>query len=169
MAELYILRHAHAAIGGAGSDSERPLSEVGRHEAMAVGRHLRRAGVRFDRVTCSPARRAQETWNAVAALLDHEPAVASDPTIYEGDSDTLIRLVAQCGPEIEAMLLVGHNPALHQLAFTLAGTGDAAALDRLVTEYPPGALAHLRLADGWSSMGAGVGELVSFVVPRDLG
>ena len=59
------------------------------------------------------------------------------------------------------MLVVGHNPALHELACALAPPGPEA--------FPTGALAELRLAiDSWSDVHPGCGELAELVVPRAL-
>jgi phosphohistidine phosphatase len=63
-------------------------------------------------------------------------------------------------------MVVGHNPALHELALTLArGLAD---LHRLREKFPTGALATLSVSDPWRELGVTTAELVDLVVPRDL-
>ena len=60
------------------------------------------------------------------------------------------------------MLLVGHNPGLHEL-------GDAARAAGSRRTFPTGALAELRLdVDDWKDLQPGGAELVQLVVPREL-
>ena len=62
---------------------------------------------------------------------------------------------------MRAVLLVGHNPGLHDLACTLAPPGPEA--------FPTGALAEIHLdADEWTAARGGCGELRQFVTPRAL-
>jgi phosphohistidine phosphatase len=168
MAVLLMLRHAHAAVGGGLDDSERTLSEDGRREALAVGGYLGRSGRNPDRVLCSPARRAQETWELVSAALPRPPEAEFEPAIYEAGPDALVGRLSDCDDATGTLLVVGHNPTLHQLTFALAGGGDEGAIDRLTTEFPPAGLVELHFPDGWTSVRPGAGTLVAFVLPRDL-
>ena len=68
MRELILLRHAHAEPAAAGqADIDRPLSAQGLAEAEAAGRWLAAQGLVPDRVLCSPARRARESWATTRA------------------------------------------------------------------------------------------------------
>jgi phosphohistidine phosphatase len=60
------------------------------------------------------------------------------------------------------VLVIGHNPTLHELALSLTGREDA--LER----FPTGALASVTFATTWAGLAEGGGELEGFVVPRDL-
>ena len=70
-------------------------------------------------------------------------------------------------PHVRGVLLIGHNPAIQELAVALASRGDR--LDVLTTKFPTGALAEIRLPDGaWGDVAEGSGELTRFVTPREL-
>jgi phosphohistidine phosphatase len=77
---------------------------------------------------------------------------------------------------VRSVLLIGHNPGLHELAMTLVGaqayaqaTGaDAEMLARLAEGYPTGALAEFSLTGPWGTLGEGGGRLLRFLAPRDL-
>ena len=64
-------------------------------------------------------------------------------------------------------MVVGHNPAVHDLAVMLARSGDG-LLD-LVAKYPTGALAELEPdASSWSELTVGGAVLTQFVTPRTV-
>ncbi len=63
---------------------------------------------------------------------------------------------------VASVLVIGHNPTLHELALTLTGREDK--LER----FPTGALASLTFTAPWADLTAGGAELASFVIPRQL-
>jgi phosphohistidine phosphatase len=66
------------------------------------------------------------------------------------------------------VMLIGHNPGLHELARSLASRG--AELPQLEEKFPTGALATLVVdSESWAALGPGDAELVDYVVPRQLG
>ena len=69
------------------------------------------------------------------------------------------------------MLLVGHNPGLHDLAMMLAGA-HAATTDqqvrRLATGYPSGALSEFAVAVPWAVVGETGVRLTRLLLPSDL-
>ena len=70
-------------------------------------------------------------------------------------------------PDGVSAMLIGHNPAIEELAVRLAARGDR--LDTLAQKYPTGALAELEFPAGsWNEVGTATGELTRFVVPREL-
>jgi phosphohistidine phosphatase len=70
---------------------------------------------------------------------------------------------------VGTVLLVGHDPGLHELALVLAGSGRRAALDRLREKFPTGALAVLEAElRSWRELAPGAARLVEFTRPRDL-
>lgn len=168
MATLLLLRHAQAATVSIDGDSARPLNDRGRRDAETLGAWLRAADLRPDDVYCSPACRARETWQCVATRLAVTPRVAVESLIYDAGADAMLSLIASSPPDSDCVMLIGHNPTLHQVAFMLTGSGNAAVIDRLTTGFPPCTLAELQFADGWSAVRPGTGSLTRFVTPQDL-
>ncbi len=146
--QLLLLRHAKSAWPDV-ADHERPLARRGRRDAPVAGRWLQAAGRVPDRVICSTARRARETWRLAAAELDLARATA---------------------PGARRLLIVGHDPAMQQLTLTLASAraGDAGALDRVRVKFPTAAIAVLEFTGTWQQLGPERARLTAFVVPRDL-
>lgn len=149
MRELLLLRHAEAMSGGPDSrDIERPLSPRGERQARAVGAWL--AGQSApDAVLCSPARRAQMTFDAVAESL-RSPAPQFLPAIYGASPGELLTLVETHAPDASRILLVGHNPGLEQVLALLIEGRSAGA--RGMT---PSTLAWIAFADDAFEPGRG--------------
>ena len=67
------------------------------------------------------------------------------------------------------LLLVGHNPGMHELALALAGSGDPAGRQALADNLPTSGLAIFDFEiDDWTGVAFRRGRLVQFVSPRLL-
>ena len=155
---LVLLRHAKAANpDDYETDIERPLAPRGHRDAAAAGEWLRAEGLAPARVLCSPAVRTRETLD----LLDVRPAggTAFEQKIYDNDPDLLLSLVAEAPDDAGTVLLVGHNPSVHQLVHVLTGQ----APDR----FPTCALAVVGLPGAWADARPGLGDLAAFRAPKD--
>jgi phosphohistidine phosphatase len=170
MTALFLLRHAKSSWDQpALADADRPLSHRGERAARRIADHIAHAGIRPALVLCSPARRARATLDAMAAALGEQANVRISARLYGADADDLLAIVRETPPSTPSVMLIGHNPALHDLALALTGDGDELALSRLQTKFPTAALATLLLpAGGWPSLGAGGAHLESLVLPREL-
>jgi len=170
--QLVLLRHTKSAWPDL-PDHERPLANRGRRDAPAVGRWLLEAGSMPDRVLCSTARRARETWKLmVPELGPHPPSVSYADQVYDAHCDTLLDLVRQTEPAASSILLIGHNPGVQDLALMLAAAPDsdtnAVLLQRVTAKFPTGAVAVLAFSGAWSRLGPGRARLVTFGAPDDL-
>jgi phosphohistidine phosphatase len=166
MRTLLLLRHAKARTEDAGGDAARPLAPRGLRAAERVGEHLAERGLVPDLVLCSTALRARQTWERAAAALRPAPRVELDGSLYLAAPARILARVQEVGPAIATLLVVGHNPGFHELAYELAES--SAARDRL-GKFPTAALARFELADGsWSAAAPGLLRFVELVAPRDL-
>jgi phosphohistidine phosphatase len=166
---LVLLRHAKSAWPDV-ADHERPLARRGRRDAPVAGRWLRAAGRAPDRVICSTARRARETWQLAAAELDASPSVSFDQRVYGAAAGELLDLAREIAPRARTLLIVGHDPAMQELALSLASAraGDADALERVRFKFPTAAIAVLEFTGAWQGLRSQQARLTAFVVPREL-
>jgi phosphohistidine phosphatase len=166
---LYLLRHAKSSWDDPDqADLRRPLAPRGWKAVKALERHVRAMDVVPDLVLCSPAVRAVQTWEGVAPGLPPGTPVELDEAVYHAGAGDLLGRLRRLPPEIDSVLVVGHNPGLGNLALGLVAAGDARLRTRLETKFPTGALASLALAAAWHDLRWGTATLVDYVVPRDL-
>jgi len=163
---LVIIRHGKAAAVQA-DDAARPLEPRGKRDATAAGRWLADAGLAPERIVMSPTRRTQQTWALAAAALVDPPVPETDSRIYDNTVDDLLTLLRETPPDMGTVALVGHSPAVQELALLLDdGRGAAAGRRELAGKYPTSAIAVFILRTDWAALGVGTATLQSFAVPR---
>jgi uncharacterized protein (DUF952 family)/phosphohistidine phosphatase SixA len=146
MQRLILLRHAEAEISASGGDFNRSLTARGQRAALAAGQAMAAADLVPDLVLLSPSARTVETWDAVAQALP-PVRVQTDPELYHADAEGL--LAAAESADGDCVMLVAHNPGLHQLALELTGIRDSSGMARLRT-FGPASASSFRM-DGASA------------------
>lgn len=172
MKTLHLLRHAKAetARPNEPADHARPLNKRGQKAAEALAKYMAESGFVVDRVFCSTAVRAKETLLPLQQVLGSAPIAYRD-SLYMIDSDDLFTFVKTFPDTASSVLLVGHNPAYHELAVRLAGKapGQSEALTKLEEKFPTGALCSISFdVTHWANIKSHSGTLRAFVCPRDL-
>jgi phosphohistidine phosphatase len=175
MKTLYLLRHAKSSWGDASlPDHERPLNERGRKAARAMGRHLRELPHHPALALVSTARRVSETLELVLPELAGDVAVIRDRALYLAHPKTILQRLRATSTEFDSILIIGHNPGIHEFALQLSGEvvsrAGRDARERLKEAYPTAALAVIRFPDAefWRDIAFGEGRLDSFTAPRDI-
>ena len=121
MKSLYLLRHAKSSWKDPNlNDHERPLSKRGRRAAKMMARYFRRSKIAPDFVICSTALRAQQTLDPIIKDAKKSPKVILESEIYGGTQQGLWEQLWNIPQSAKSVLLIGHNPALHDLAVELA-------------------------------------------------
>ena len=171
MRRLMLLRHAKTERAQPGErDRDRKLTKRGRSDAPLIGAYMAHHELVPDLALVSPATRAQETWALLAdCFAEMAPAVVKDERIYNADPNQLMALLAET-QEAKSLVLVGHNPGLHDLAVQLIASGDVEARERIAEGLPTSGLVVIDLAfDDWSRLHPHAGRLERFVSPRLIG
>jgi len=173
MRRLMLLRHAkteHAAPSG--RDQDRRLDERGRTDAAKIGGWIGRHPPFPDVALVSPAIRARQTWEiAWEAMknLSPQPQVELLPELYGADPSQLLQTVHASSSDPKVLMMVGHNPGMHELALALTGSGEAAARKALADNLPTSGLAVFDFAGSdWTDVAFRRGRLVLFVTPKGL-
>ncbi|MEN3535059.1 histidine phosphatase family protein [Microbispora sp. ZYX-F-249] len=143
---LVVVRHAKAGHAPGLPDSERPLTSGGERDARAAGEEIRPLAPGL--VLCSPSLRTRRT----AELLGLDAPVEVERDIYEAYPDDLLGVLRRTDGEIASVVLVGHNPGVHELVATLT--------DVRLDGFPPGAYAVIELDVPWEDAAPGTGRLV---------
>ena len=171
MLTLALLRHAKSSWDQPGlNDIDRPLNARGIAAAPVIGREIARLKLNPDLILCSTAKRTRET----LALALPKAAAGATPVLFEealymASAERLIERLQRVPGNTRTVLLIGHNPSLHNLALALAGRGEPDSLKSLADAFPTGALAILEFdAADWHGLATGQGRLVHFTTPRRL-
>jgi phosphohistidine phosphatase len=174
MRRLMLLRHAKTENEApSGRDRDRRLDDRGRNDAADIGRWMARHPPFPDSVLVSPAIRAHQTWEiAWTAMKDSvpPPEVELLPELYGADPPQLLQSIrAASATDPQRLMVIGHNPGMHELALALAGSGDAAGRKALADNLPTAGLAIFDFAvDDWTDVAFRRGRLVLFVSPKLL-
>lgn len=145
MKRITLVRHGHAETHDASiGDFDRVLTGRGHAEAVDAGKRIDEQGSAPDLIVSSPAPRARQTANAIARELGlAEACIRCDESLYLALPGTLLAAVARTAPDIDHLVLVGHNPGISEFARLLAQNSD---LEELVT----GASCSMRLStENW--------------------
>jgi phosphohistidine phosphatase len=106
-------------------------------------------------VACSPARRTRQTLEG----LRFTAPVEYDRRIYGGEPDTLLDVIGEQPEDADTLLVIGHNPSMHELCTLLTGTEPP--------RFPTAALALIEVAGAWSGVAGERARLVELWTPRD--
>jgi len=165
-----VLRHAKAETGApGGQDHDRALAGRGRRQGEAL-RALVPSLVTAGRpapslVLCSTARRARQTAAPVIEALGPSVTVEEERGLYGADPDDVVERLRIVPDDVAAVMVVGHNPTLHELCFDLLADDDRAGAARLEEGFPTAALAVVALdVASWARVAGGVGRLDELVV-----
>ncbi len=130
---------------------------------------MRDLGLTPDVILVSSARRTQETLGLLEPW-DDTPLRDDLDSLYLATPETLLDVLHGVQDTARSVMLVGHNPGLHELAIDLAGGSEIhqEPMRALMRGFPSGALAEFSVAVPWSQLSSGGGRLVRFITPRAL-
>ncbi len=174
MRRLMLLRHAKTENDApSGRDQDRRLDNRGRHDAAEIGGWIGRHPPFPDLVLVSHAVRAFQTWEIAWEAMKElapEPQVELMPELYGADISQLLETIRDASAaDPRRLMMVGHNPGMHELALALAGSGDSAGRKALTDNLPTAGLAifDFDISD-WTDVALRRGHLVLFVTPKLL-
>jgi phosphohistidine phosphatase len=129
--QVFLIRHADAVPETpALADPQRPLSELGRAQARAIGDRLRWHDCTPSRIWSSPLVRARETAELIARGVESELAVEPIPGLAPGDDPHAVVAALRALASEAIVMLVGHGPSLAALGALLTGQPALAILGR---------------------------------------
>jgi phosphohistidine phosphatase len=172
MRRLMLLRHAKTETDApSGRDQDRRLDKRGHRDAAEIGVWISRHPPFPDFVQVSPAVRAKQTWELAWEAMKERvapPQVEFLPGLYGADPAQMLKVIrTACVSDPKRLMVVGHNPGMHELALMLTGSGDAAGRRALADNLPTSGLAVFDFAtEDWNDVAFRRGKLVSFVSPK---
>lgn len=170
MLTLALLRHAKSSWADpACKDFDRPLNERGRDAATLIGRELKRRELCFDLILASPSTRTKQTIAFLHQSYGEEFPVEYDADIYAASAATLFKVAMAAPRRARRLLIVGHNPAMQDLAVDLTGADPLQLRSQIAKAFPTGALAVFAVpAKSWRDLRPGVAQPEIYVKPKEL-
>ena len=160
MKRLHILRHAESSRDDQNlADRERPLASRGEKDAVLIAEHIGRERMAPELVLCSTALRARQTLAALLPVLSGEVEIRLEEAFYGGGVEAVLGRLRAVDDAVGSVLVVGHNPTLHELALALT------AREKELERFPAGALASLTFTTSWASLAVGGAAIDAVALP----
>lgn len=138
--EIYILRHGIAEDAPAGQpDSERALTSDGRKKLRNVLRTAASAGVAPSLILTSPYKRALQTAQLAAEVLDYKGELLRTKALEPASAPKSVWDEIRVHKDEATILLVGHEPLFSRLMAYLLGSPN------LQVDFKKGAIACIEL------------------------
>jgi len=121
--DLFILRHGEAGnrMTVVEEDSERPLTPDGRAEMQKIAKSLKSIGLQTKQIYTSPLKRARETAEITAKILNIPTLEEWDELKPDGSKVALYRKLERL-EQNSRPILVGHEPYLTSMIGEIIGT-----------------------------------------------
>lgn len=123
--DIYLLRHGIAEDGRAGQpDSDRALTAEGRKKLRGVLRTASAAGVRPSLILSSPYKRALQTAELAAEILEYRGELIRTRALEPGSRPEAVWDELRTHKDAQDVLLAGHEPLFSTLTAFLVGCPD---------------------------------------------
>jgi phosphohistidine phosphatase len=161
MKSLFLIRHGKSDWEDAKvRDFDRPLSERGHQDAIAMASFLKTQNINPTFFISSPALRAHTTCKHFAEAFDYPAAmILLRQEIYEAVPDDLYKIIQSIDNQYDTVLMFGHNPSISYIA------------DHFLSDYIPevptcGVVQFSLEQGGWSSFSPKTAKFVAMWEPK---
>lgn len=163
MKRVILVRHAKSEPYGYDDDFNRDLVDRGIQDAEKISSRLKQDGIIADLVIASPAERAMHTASIYCRNLFYPLALIRQESILYSGLTTLdfVELLHQISDDVQTVLVFGHNPTVHQLAYNLV-TNFCAEMPTCSTVAVDFEL------EKWSEVSAREGKVAFHYVPKNI-
>ena len=164
------MRHAKSAWDSPElADIDRPVAPQGAKAGAKMAAWLKKAKLSPQLILCSTARRARDTLDLIRPALPKTVKTRLMQDLYLALPREVLTCLAKAPEELNEVMVIGHNPGLHDFASWVIGAGDKKAVADLRKKFPTGAVAVITFdAAKWSKLDGESGSLKSFVTPKSL-
>jgi phosphohistidine phosphatase len=176
---LWLLRHAKTVADPppGGDDFDRVLAPRGRRDATALGRLFAGGGEGLGLVLqdappprialVSPAARTAATADLVLADVADPPLIRLENGLYAADPEDVLAFVRDLPDDVDAAMVVGHNPTAHALSQGLLSPRDKKGLASAARNgFPTCALGVYAFnVDRWADVAARTAKLIAIMGP----
>jgi len=166
--QLLLLRHTKSSRDDASlDDHDRPLAKRGRRDAAAIAEYLVHVAIVPDLVLCSTSLRTRATLEPILIATRPRRTIFSRD-LYLAPASMMLRQLRETPEADRTVLMIGHNPGLHDLALMLADTETLAELPQPSEKLPTGALVRFTFATAWRHLAPNRAHVADYATPRGL-
>ncbi len=166
---LYILRHAKAeALVHGGEDHDRPLAERGFKEAAQMGRYMLGQHLWPEKILCSTATRTRQTWQQIQDVLPQTIPIHYEDRLYHTSALEIGHIIGAEPDSVSKLMVVGHNPGLHEICLRLAKDGDNKLRNQITMKFPTCSFVELQFDGSWRDLTKADTALIRFITPDSL-
>jgi len=165
---LMLLRHAKAVTADPGmADRDRGLSPRGRNDALKIGSYMARHALLPEHALVSSARRTRDTWESARGAFPRPCPADYLDKLYDARPEDILNAVREVEGTSHSLLVIGHNPGLHEVARLLIASGDVEVREQLNEGLPTGGLAVIDFTGNkWDQLRGRGGRLERFISPQ---
>ncbi|CAG37469.1 SixA phosphatase family protein [Desulfotalea psychrophila] len=162
MKTLYLIRHGKSSwLDLEYADYDRPLSKRGKENSREMGRRLRGAGLAFDLIISSPAKRARSTTRRIAKRLGYpRKNIVFSYNLYLTDVEEYSKNCLDYLRQVDSVALVGHNGVITDFAEYLTGAG--------IENIPTAGVVAIELESFQDVQRQSAGRMVFFDYPKNV-
>ncbi len=157
---LILFRHAKSDWDASfNHDSERPINKRGQKAAAQMGKILKKADQVPELAWVSPAVRAQQTFELASQEGGWNLNQETVPELYHSHPQLVLETLRNRAPEVNSLMLVGHEPVWSELCSSLIGEA--------YVHFPTAAMARIDFQlSNFQDISYGVGKLVWLLQPK---
>lgn len=160
------MRHAHTEKpNSACSDFERLLTKQGETEAKAAAAFLQ--GYQIDKILVSYAKRAIQTFKIIQENFDsYDSEIVTE--LYEDNQEKIFDMIASQKYSDQNILIIGHNPIIHNIALDLSITDSEKYEFLTKTIMPTAGMIILEFPDinTWQDIYTKKGNIIEIFTPQ---
>jgi phosphohistidine phosphatase len=166
---IHLMRHAKAEEDRGQEDINRALTDRGVRAAALIGLYMQQQKISPDIILCSNAARTKQTAERVLPFLTGAK-IEYDGALYHAAPQAILDQVSQIDGQNKSVMVVGHNPGIHELAARLARAGSEELIDKLAQGFPTASFVSFEVdVQDWSDITIHTkARLVRFVTPDEL-
>ncbi len=161
MKTLFLIRHAKSSREDASlSDKERPLKKRGVSDAQIMGKVLHKHGIKPAQMISSPAKRAFDTAEIIAAQVGFDKKkIEKNKRLYFEGIENIFNVIQSLDAKTNTAFIFGHNLEFTQLVNLFSATG----IENLPTCGVAGIEFYVK---AWSEATASTGKLLFYDFPK---
>jgi phosphohistidine phosphatase len=161
MKNLFLLRHAKSSWKNHDlTDFDRPLNNRGINSAPQIAAQLKRRKIEINLVVSSSAKRASDTAQIFADILECRDKIVFTEKLYLASGFNILKIIRELEEDYKNILIVSHNPGITDLANYLG--------DNFIENIPTSGVAGFSFKGYWRDIEEKSCGFLFFDFPKKL-